>query len=96
MMTEEIKRPRKPIWAGLVALLSIAMSFHLHVLYGVVHSHPREAMLEILTILHRDSFLIAVFAVGLSILCLVRGNRILGYIALVLSIGAVFNSMIMY
>jgi hypothetical protein len=53
-------------------------------------------MLEILTILHRDSFLIAVFAVGLSILCLARGNRILGYIALVLSIGAVFNSMIMY
>ena len=98
-MTEEPKRLRKPIWAGLIAPLTIAMSFHLHQLYGRLHwpgTDPQETRAAILDILHLDSFLVAIFALGLSIFCLVKGNRLLGLVALALSIGAVMNSMICF
>ena len=98
-MTEKTKCPRKPIWAGLIALLGIVLSFHLHVLYGRLHwpgADPQKTRFAILDTLHLDSFLVAVFALGLSVFCLIRGNRILGLVALVLSIGAVVNSMICF
>ena len=99
MMTEKTKSPRKPIWAGLIALLGIVLSVHFHMLYGRLHwpgADPQKTRVAILDTLHLDSFLVAVFALGLSIFCLTRGNRILGLVALVLSIGAVMNSMICF
>lgn len=87
------------MWAGVIAILSIVMSFHLHLLYGRLHwpgQNLQATRLAILDILHLDSMLVAVFAVALSVLCIVKGNRILGIIALALSIGAVMNSLVCF
>lgn len=99
MMTEESTQPRNPIWAGAIALLTIAMSFHLHRLYGRLHwpgTDPQKTRAAILETLHLDAFLVALVALGLSILCLARGNRILGFLVLILSIGAIMNSLICF
>ena len=99
MMDEKINNRRNTTWAGIIALLSIVMSVHLHHLYGRLHwpgTDPQRTRIAILDILHFDSFLVAIFALGLSILCLIKGNRILGLITLSFSIGALMNSMIYF
>jgi hypothetical protein len=86
------------LWAGIIALFAIAMSVHLHGLYGRLHwpgTDPDKTYGEIINILHIDSMVVAAFALGLSIICLLKGNRILCTISLVLSFGALMISMIL-
>ena len=98
-MTENAKCPRRPLWAGITAVLNITASFFLHTLYGRLHwpsGGAERAPTSILDALHLGALAMGILAVIFSILCLLKGNRWLGLIAFALAIGAVFNSMICF
>jgi len=90
---------RKTLWPGLAALACILLSVHLHQLYGRLHwpgSNPAATRTAILDILHLDSMFLAALSVVLAAYGLIKGHRILGLLALALSIGAVMNSLICF
>ena len=98
-MTENAKCPRRPLWAGITALLSITASFFLHTLYGRLHwpsEGAERAPTSILDALHLGALAMGILAGIFSIICLLKGNRWLGLIAFALAIGSVFNSMICF
>jgi len=98
-MTENAKCLRRPIWAGILALLSIVASFSLHMLYGRYHwpsDGAARASANILDALHMGALAMGILAMVFSLFCIFKGNRWLGLIAFALAIGAAFNSMICF
>lgn len=98
-MTAKAPCLRRPIWAGILALLSIAASFSLHMLYGRLHwpsDGAARASANILDTLHLGALAMGILAMVFSVFCLLKGNRWLGLIAFALAIGTAFNSMICY
>lgn len=98
-MSNGIKQPQRPAWPGILALLSLAASYSLHLLYGRMHrpgSGAKRASADVLDALHLGAFFMAIVALGFAFWCLAKGNRWLGVIALALSIGAILNSLICF
>ena len=96
-MSDKIKQPRRPAWPGILAFVSMAASYSLHVLYGRMHwpgDSAKRASADVLDALHLGAFFMAIVALGFAFWCLAKGNRWLGVIALALSIGAILNSLI--